>query len=382
MGKTSVMALMAFLVISGNRLTQRTTTQQATETRDAQTRYELMARNAATYGYERAKQYVAGNAGATTQTGTYQGIGYSTSITYAGGYATVRAVGTLSDAGGVPVTYRVNARLQRVVSLPSAAPQFLQFALMTDLDLTVNGNVLVDTFRVEGDTRAPANANLHTNHTLRVNGASALVRGFGTYSESQNVGQSDRVFKPYSNPTNAPVVSKASAVVLPDFTAAALADSLGASLRTGGVSLSGTVDFTSLGATRDHPYVWYVGGNLLLDDNTRLKGYVVFLVSGDVTVKGNRQVALGDGYGESNAAWYLNGTLTLKGNSEIWGQFYTRGDVVLSGTPRVYGSITSRQGASISGTPKIYYVPASPALTTAWQMSEVRLFRVAYSEGW
>jgi hypothetical protein len=384
MGKTSIMALAAFLVVGATRQLQVRDTEIATEHRDAQTRFEMLARNAAHYGFERAKQYAASPAPVNdAKTGVYMGAGYSASITFSGDVAKVRAIGMTQDATGAVIPYRIVSDLKREITLPSAAPQFMQFALLSQSDLTLSGSILVDTFRVEGDTRAPSNANVHTNGTIRVNGASARVRGFGTYAVNKQVGQETKVFVPYSNPTGAEVLARTPAVTLPTFTPQGVAAALGADrTTTGGLSLSGTHDFTALGATRDNPFVWYVDGNVTVARNTLFKGYVVMAVKGNLDLSGGETIGLDNGFSESNAAWYTSGTISFSGNSEVWGQFYTSGNVVFSGTPRIYGSIATRATATISGNPSIYYIAPSSALTTYWQPPEVRLRRLSYSEGW
>jgi hypothetical protein len=384
MGKTSIMALAAFLVVGATRQLQVRDTEIATEHRDAQTRFEMLARNAAHYGFERAKQYAASPAPVNdAKTGVYMGAGYSASITFSGDVAKVRAIGMTQDATGAVIPYRIVSDLKREITLPSAAPQFMQFALLSQSDLTLSGSILVDTFRVEGDTRAPSNANVHTNGTLKVNGAAALVRGFGTYTVNKQVGQETKVFRPYSNPTGAAVLAKTTAVTLPAFSPAAIAAALTPDLTSpASVTLATPLDVTLLGATRDDPFVWHVKGNLDVSSAALIKGYVVFLVDGALTLSGGESVALNNGFSESNAAWYTGGDITLKGNSEIWGQFYSAAGIRFSGTPRIYGSVATRGAATISGNPSVYYVPGSPALTTYWQPPIVRLRRLSYSEGW
>jgi hypothetical protein len=386
MGKVAILSLIAFAAIGAVRQSQQIGTRQHTEQRDAETRFEMLTRSAALFGFERAKQSLVAPwvPPSTTLADSFaQATRYQTDIRYSGGIATIRSTGLATDATGQVRHYKIVSRIQRELELPGAAPLFTQFALLSQSDLTLSGSILVDTFRVEGDTRAPSNANVHTNGTIRVNGASARVRGFGTYAVNKQVGQETKVFVPYSNPTGAEVLARTPAVTLPTFTPQGVAAALGADrTTTGGLSLSGTHDFTALGATRDNPFVWYVDGNVTVARNTLFKGYVVMAVKGNLDLSGGETIGLDNGFSESNAAWYTSGTISFSGNSEVWGQFYTSGNVVFSGTPRIYGSIATRATATISGNPSIYYIAPSSALTTYWQPPEVRLRRLSYSEGW
>ncbi|HYE58258.1 MAG TPA: polymer-forming cytoskeletal protein [Rhodothermales bacterium] len=383
MGRVALLSLIAFAAVGAVRETQQLGLRRDTEQRDAETRLEMLARNAALYGYERAKQALAVSPGSRTIAGTYDEASYYVQVTYSGGNATFRVKGTASDANGASLPYRVFAKVARESDLPTSAPLFMQFALLTQYDLTLGGTMLIDTFRVEGDTRAPANANIHTNGQLKVTSASALVRGFGTYGTSKNVAQPTKVFRPYSNPTNASVVDEADAVPLPTFTPLDIANKLYADQTSAGsVSLSGTLDFTALGGTKDNPYVWHIKGDLSSSSGTQIKGYVIFVVDGSISLSGGTTTLHESASSESTVAWYSAGDISISGNGEVWGQFYTSGSIKFAGSPSIYGSLAARQGADITGTPKIYYVPASTALTTYWQPTVVRLRRLSYSEGW
>ncbi len=155
-------------------------------------------------------------------------------------------------------------------------------------------------------------------------------------------------------------------------------------MTVGNQTLSGVYDFSLLGSTRANPYVWYVNGNLSTSSAVTIKGYVVFVTTGNITLGGNTSAVFGDTNAESHAAWYAGGNMSLSGNSSAWGQFYVDGNLTLSGTPSVYGNVTVRGTATISGTPNLYYIGAAASLTRLWQAptTATGYQRISYSEGW
>ena len=257
----------------------------------------------------------------------------------------------------------------------------MQYALMSEDDLTIKGNVEMETYlTVDGHTDNTLNANMHTNGNLTVNGNAATVRGFGTYVGSAN-GKLNNTFKPYYNPTNDPVAKRVPRVDLPAFDVTDLLSKTSVDHTTAGdLTLSGTYD---LGGTRENPYVWHVSGNLTGNGNVKINGYAMFIVEGNVHFGGNFEAGPTnwDGSDESSIALYATGTINMKGNSEIYGQIYTGGGVsFLGGTPRVVGSLSTTGGVTLHGTPNIYYRVPSPALTTVFEDPEVRLTLLSYSE--
>ena len=393
MGKAAMMVLLAYTITAAYGRTSSTSTRMNTEHSVGRHQTEVLARDAALAGFESAKQALAGTFGTRTFNGTYGSAAYSVGVgmNVAGDTARLRSTGSAVDGRGQTVRYTVSGRVAReaVYSMADVPPPFMQYALLVEGDLTLGGDILVDTFRVVGDTSAANNANIHTNRNLRVNGAAALVRGFGTYTGSANVNRPERIFRPYDAPTGASTLNASARVDIPAaaFSAPAIALAAGgaASPRrttTGSAVLSGTYDFRTLGATRENPYVWYVTGNLSVSGNVLLHGYVVFVVAGDITLGGNARAGLADGPAESHVAWYAGNDVTLQGNGEIWGQIFAKDDVTFQGTPQIYGSVTVGDQATIGGNPKLYNVSASPALTRHWQAPEFRLRLAGYSEGW
>ncbi|HYE58257.1 MAG TPA: hypothetical protein VD948_07110 [Rhodothermales bacterium] len=380
MGKSAILALVAFLVIGAARQTQQTQTTLATEGRTAETRYDMLARNAALYGTERAKQGLMRSFSSTTYTGTLDQANYTTTVTVSGNVATIRSRGFTTDQSGQTRSYGVVDQIQGQVKMnaPTQLPGFLRHSLLVDGDFSLNGNITIDTFRVPGQTFR-SSASIHTNGSLTSSGNSALVKGFGYYVTTQSA--NTNLFKPY-NPNGDPVLQKASVLEIPENfantvnTAAKYADRT----TVGALLLNGTYDFTALGATRDDPYVWYVNGPIAVAGSATLKGYVMFITTQNITLSGSVTSTLAGGYAESNAAWYTAGNISLSGSTNLWGQFYAAGDVSIQGSVNVYGNIVTGGAFSIGGSPKVYTIPASPALAGIFEFSPMR--RISYSEGW
>lgn len=256
---------------------------------------------------------------------------------------------------------------------------------MTEQSIAMNGNISIDTFKVEGNEDSKFNANIHTNGSLSVKGNAALIRGFGTFVTGTAPSRSN-LFQPYYNPGGAATVRQVPRIDIPVVTPLTVVSSNGGADRTtiGNQVLSGTYDFrqtvggVSVG-TRDNPYVWYIAGDATVSSTATFHGYVIFAVSGDISLGGNAIAGQAEGPTESKVAWYAGHDLDLRGNSQIWGQMMANGTVSFGGTPRIYGSITAN-AASLSGTPKVYFMRPSPALARTWQQPRTVVKLISYAE--
>ena len=113
--------------------------------------------------------------------------------------------------------------------------------------------------------------------------------------------------------------------------------------------------------------MWIVDGDLDMS-NVTINGYVAFLVSGDIEIRGNAVVG-SSGFGardESSVAIYSGGDVDIAGNAQVWAQLYSEGDFDIGGGSHLYGSVTSMGTARLHGNPTFHYREASPALTTIW----------------
>ena len=344
--------------------------------------YEILAREAALTGFNRAKQALA-DGDLSEISGTYEGGTYGVQFTNSGGLINIKSIGSMRVSNSKAATYQISADYKLITgALSETTPPHMNYALLTEDNLNINGALITEVL-VTGDAGAELNANMHTNGNLHISGNKAHVQGFGTYvgSASSNPSKAlQNTFQPNYNPTSLDGAYKSGNVEIPVFDSAAYTSSVAVDATTSGdVVLSGDI---SLGGTREDPYIWHVTGNVISTGGTIIDGYVMFIVDGAVSLTGN--VEMGDtGYSgpdESSVAFYAGGDVELGGNSEIYGQIYTSGDVWLHGTPRVYGSITTGATTTLSGTPKIFFRESSPALTTIWQSTDDAFQLVAYNE--
>lgn len=380
MGKAALLAIAAFVVASTYyNLTSRDGQAGALRA-TSEHQLTVLARNAAVAGYGRAKQAIADEAsfapfesGAVTLEGTYANAAYQATITSDGTTATVESVGTISNAAD-DVQFAVHAVIGKTTAAASSVPPFLTYALLTEDDLLLNGNVggYVD------DEDSDFNANFHTNGDLHVNGNASDVAGFGSYvgDGTSNPKQAlANTFQPPYNPDDAESVYRSAAVEVPAFDAEDFLASVPVDETSGGnVRISGDLD---LGGTREDPYIWHVQGDLTASGGSSVSGYVMFVVDGDITISGN--LVAGESGDESTIALYAGDDVTLNGNVQIHGQIYADGDVTFNGTPDVHGSVASGASAILNGTPGIHYRPASPALTTIFS-DDSGLLLISYYE--
>ena len=386
MGKAAILIIAASIAMgSMYSLAAKDDARQA-EARLSTHQYEVLARNAALAGYNRAKQALTDDfAGAPAElTGTYAGSDYEVKIVKNGDVASITAIGTTATAGGSEVDFTIKSDVEKemYVEIGEKAPPFMRYAVTSEGDLSLNGNVLMDLY-VDANDNNTLNANMHTNGNLLITGEALTVRGFGTYVTSAVATPSSALqtaFDPYWNPDNDDVTSKVTRVDIPEFDVTEFLSKVDTDKTTGAVNLSGTYD---LGGTRENPYVWHVQGDLTASGGTKIKGYTTFVVEGNVSLSGNVD-ASEDSYAggdESSVAFYASGNVDLSGNAKVYGQIFAgTGVSFLSGTPRVYGSVASKGVVALAGTPKIYYRVASPALTTIFEEPKPRYNMLSYSE--
>lgn len=389
MGKATILFIAAFSMGGMFYMAGTQRGVAATDEAVSDYQYEVLVRNAALAGYQQARQVLASGTFSGSQhtfSGSYDGCSYDVEIAQgASGTYAVRSYGAVQNGSGRTLTYTVYAEYDRdiVPTISDEAPAFMRYALLTDDDLSLDGDVLTDLY-VQGDEANTLNANVHTNGNLFIRGNSVEVRGFGTYrgyGSSNPASALTESFDPNYNPASAPSSAWADSVEIPAYDAGLFASRIDVDdSRTGDVTLSGTHTFAG---TREDPYVMHVTGSLTLQGGTRIDGYVLFLVDGNVSVSGNVEAGETgyDGSDESSIGIYAGGNLDLAGNARIYGQLFVGGTVsFMQGTPTVYGNLTTQGAATLRGTPQIYYRPASPALTSVFEPATIHLKLTAYSE--
>src|SRR5690606_9328854 len=126
----------------------------ATENEMASNDYQVLARNAALAGFNVAKQKLADNFVVEPSfSGDYHGGGYFVRMqSSAPNQITVTSVGSAELPDGTFQDYKIVAKFEKRSvgsdEVSAAVPQFMEYALISDKDLTLNGNVTIDTVRV------------------------------------------------------------------------------------------------------------------------------------------------------------------------------------------------------------------------------------------
>lgn len=375
MGKALALAAVTFIALGTYYNGVRSSSELDTRRRVSNSQYEAISRGAALAGISVAKQSVAEKSKGwkiSNLRGDHQGGSYAVSVKPNGPKrAVLESTGTIRNAGRMSENYTIRILMERRHQLPENPPTWAQYAIATDSDIEFKGNVDVT---ITNDAAYDANANVHTNGNLSVSGNSVDIGGFGSYSGTANGNHVDNTFDPNYNPTNAPTHYSADAVPIPSFGDVdylSATDAYGQPLvdhsTTGVTELSGSYDF---GGTREDPYIWYIDGDLSVTNNTTIDGYVLFVVDGNVELKGD--LVVGDsGYSgetESSIGVTTSGNFSLAGSQTLEAQVYAAGNIsTAKGTPTLRGSLTAKGIVELKGTPNIYYKPASSSLTQFWQ---------------
>jgi hypothetical protein len=392
MGKVAVIAFVAFSLSGAYYTLNRNQQTLATSARVSDHQYEVLAREAALTGLSVARSKLAGSFSSTSFSGHTGSGDYAVTVTVAGGSSRIISTGNVIGSDGVPLSYRVQAEFEGVAgsSYAPEAPEFLQYALISEQSINLAGHVSTEVY-LQGEDGSLLNANVHTNADLSIHGGRVAVEGYGSYyGTASGTGNAlETSFNPNYAPTEQDALYQVTEPVeVPNYDAAAyvakvLENGFGVIEHSGDLALSGTLDY----GTRDNPTVIHVTGNLSNTGGVVINGYVMFMVDGSVSLNGN--LLSGDsGYGgpdESSIAIYSSGTVGITGNVEIAAQIYSDGGldvgVDLGGNPEIYGGLATFGEASIEGTPKVYYRTPSAALAINWQDVENNVLKmVAYSE--
>lgn len=344
--------------------------------------YEVLARNAALTGFERAKQRLATSFSSTSLEGTSESISYSTEVSVSGDVAKITSTGIYHEANEEEKSYVIKAEFDRSGGgvLPGSTPTYMTYALLAEESLELSGNGGAAHIYVPGVGGATLNANFHTNGDLDVSGkGNARIKGFGTYSGSASGKHRNTKFQPNFNPAGLDHTLPASPIEIPSVDVADILTRVTPDVSLPLGILSGTQAFTG---TQDNPTIVHVPGDLTI--HGLISGYVVFLVEGNITVVGNTLAGYTGNLGkdESSMAFYGMGDFTMQGNTEAWGQILVNGDFTMGGNSLVYGSVTVGGKAWMHGTPDIYYREASETLTEVLEptplATDIRM--VAYGE--
>lgn len=349
----------------------------------ADSQFEVLARNAALTGFERAKQRLATSFTSTSLSGTAESVSYATDVVVSGDVAEVTSTGVYQkDHGATPSSYVVTAKFDRSGGglLPGSTPSYMTYALLAEESLTLSGNGGAAHVYVPGVGGATLNANVHTNGDLTVQGkGNARIRGFGTYSGSVSGKHRNTKFQPNFNPAGLDHTLPANPIEIPSVDIPDILSRITPDVQLPLGILSGTQVFPG---TPDNPTIVHVPGDLTI--HGLISGYVVFLVEGSVKVVGNTLAGFTGNLGkdESNMAFYAAGDFVMQGNTEAWGQILVNGDFTMGGNSVVYGSVTVGGKAWLHGTPDIFYREASQTLTEILEPTPLGsdIHMVAYGE--
>jgi hypothetical protein len=391
MGKVMIFAIVGLGLIAALYGMNSKQAMFEASSRVADGQYEVLARNAALAGFNIGRQKLAETFAGSHLSGTYSSGTYETDVVVAGNDAMITSTGTMGSARFDERTYEIQGRFEKVRVLHDHAPVFMEYAILSDADLELGGDMLAEVI-VDGTVSSTLNANVHTNANLLITGNSVQVGGFGTFTgtgSGRPAGSLEGSFQPnYLPESDMPTAYHAEEVEIPELDIAEMTTSTNIdgtpyvdTYTASDVSLTGGT--YSFGGTRENPYVWHIEGNLSLSGNTVIDGYVVFLVDGNVDVKGSVRVGETgyDGPEETPIGVYATGNVDLHGSAHLEGQVFAGGDVtLLRGTPEIVGGITTHGRLDIQGDPVIQFRPISTSITQPWQEPRYVFQMVGYYE--
>lgn len=379
-----------------------------------------VAREAAVTGYNLAKQrIVAGEVDedGTAISGEYDGNStFDVTVDYSVGSAetesTEDGAGTSVGVFEVVVTgrsplpagefaeHRVHASFGRSSASSTRdadheLPAFLDYAVLTDGDLVLNGNVFVGP-----DTQLP---DFPETVTVRANGsipsspskvipASAMYAGERGPDESKFMGGVQDGVGKIEIPDFDPEDFKSTAdQVLPGIACSGSSSCASFYARN-------EVDESGNAYSASNPFVVYVEGDMEFrgqgNRDTHIQPNTVFIVEGDVTFTGNSNVVSntvsGNGnnkeldYTPGNEGFVLfvggDATLNLSGNALIEARIFAADGVIteMGGTPYIYGQLISGDHVTLHGNPEIYHRPMPPSFSIFDPETSIQL--LDYSE--
>lgn len=245
-----------------------------------------------------------------------------------------------------------------VIQLPgggttaSTPPPFMNYALASGGNLSMNGNV-----RIRDDNNNQWNADVHTNGSFSMNGNNS-IEGFLTYNGNAHSNPDSRLvtnITPNQNPDNLPNHSQTAVVEMPAFNPA-----LYSSIVTQTINNNHTINGNVTLGTKENPSIILVNGDLNLRGN--ITGYGVLIVTGNINITGSVNVTSVDPNG-SNLGIYTAGNINGSGNITLRAQVYASGNINLGGNTTVYGSLSTRGNFNFNGNVDINYRPATSELT-------------------
>jgi hypothetical protein len=249
---------------------------------------------------------------------------------------------------------------------PQSVPSFLNYALLTGGNFTVNGGMNVS-------SPSGGNANIFANGNVNINGNSTIA-GFLNYTGTftHNGFDPSKTITPPVNPNGLPSYGQAPAVAVPNFDPNYF-KSIATKTYPPNTSINGLT--IPLG-TKTNPSIIYVDGDLSLNGVT-FTGYGSVCVKGKLNLNGGNINNTNDPQG-SPLAFYVVGNVYANGGSNQF-NIFTMGQFSYNGSLTVKGSILAGSAGSFNGSLNIVYNPAvSSVLPTSWTVahrpSDVRYY--------
>lgn len=279
----------------------------------------------------------------------------NTTANYPGGPAAGLAKGKLITVETIKGEYKLLN--STVVQMPGSKdvpppPPFLRYALSTEADIKLNGNVFI-----RSDNNPTWNSSIHTNGNFNMVGNN-FIEGFLSYTGNATSSPASRLntnIVPNNNPENLPKHKKVNHVEMPPFDPSEYNGYVNQTYNNNH-TISGNVNL----GTKQNPTIIRVNGDLTLSGT--ITGYGVFIVSGNVTVNGNISIQSGDPTG-NNLGIYSGGNISSSGAFTIKAQMYSAGNILLSDNTLIYGSVSAKGNVQFAGNCNLYYRPATPELT-------------------
>ncbi|MFV1981331.1 MAG: hypothetical protein ACC655_09280 [Rhodothermia bacterium] len=346
-------------------------------------RYQIRieARDAAMTGLNLTLRKLAGDVRKWTNGADYQyaetpydRATFRTTVTivdpFSGDTADVLAVGTKSmitrDGRGLDTVYTIEARVARAYNEAAIPPGF-KLAILSDENLRIHGDFQINAI-YEG-----INADVHSNGTLRTNGNSFLVEGYGSGTTGIDSGQPD-LFQPEVdwNGAGANVIERDSVPVpildMDALRAAATVRELGNYVIAGssfpyatfGEWAAAVGAPPGTGTTAKNPFVFVAEGSLEFQDVVTLGGFGILASGGDLRI---HEGVHGEYSGfQTQMAIFTNGNATINGGASITATVYVAGRTKFNGNASMIGGFIGQESVKFGGTFDLTWVGPGPTL--------------------
>ncbi len=231
-------------------------------------------------------------------------------------------------------------------------PPFFQYTVTSHSNIYFkDGNV---TIGIEPGGNPHKNTNIFTNGSIVHDSNGNRVEGFGYFVANMNGSQG--LFQPRYNPTGEALYQREARIDIPRFYPNRFQSA--ATRSSSDVYLSGNVEL----GTRENPVIWYVSGNIKTSGPTRISGYGVFIVKGNIEIE--HKLTMSETSSEhSTLGLYANGNIYFKkSNITVMAQLFANGKVSMESDVTLYGTITTGGATEFKDNVTIYHRDVAPEL--------------------